>query len=97
VGRDIGPISSQILAKIAHPFSLAHWIRAQREGHLNPYAWWCRQSPLSEVERTITPRLWDQGPTRYNVDDPENHAPASRTVRAILKYGGTKDIQHGVD
>ena len=32
-------------------------------------------SLLSEVERTDTLRLLDQGPTRYDVDDPENLAP----------------------
>jgi len=68
-------------------------------------------SLLSEVERTDTPRLLDQGPTRYDVDDPENRAPeasefkwtsdqalpcGSNAAARQLRWA-SEDIQHEFD
>jgi hypothetical protein len=87
IGRDIGPIGSQILAKIAHLFSLAHWIRTQRESHRSAYA----GGVAKACSRRLRGQLRGAYGTKVQLD-------TTLTIRTITRRKtGLKDIQHGFD
>src|SRR4029079_1215139 len=93
MGGDVGPIGSQILADIAHcgDLSLSSTLRSSTVGSINPRS----RSPRKRHRRmpTFTWRLLDQDPTRYDFDDPENHASERGNAKAMSALPPKADIR----